>query len=185
MVNYENAKIYKLVCNKTGLVYVGSTCQRLLCKRLSGHVANYKRWKNGKTNNYVTSYTIIEGNDYYMELLEAVSCNGFDDLAKKERHYVESIDCVNKYIPGRTPKEYKQEWGQNNKEKIKEQRQEWMQDNKDYMKEYYKNNKEKLLVKVKCHKCGSVVTKNSLSRHQRSLKCQNKVDVLLEINELN
>ena len=95
MVNYEKAKIYKLVCNKTGLIYVGSTCQRLLCKRLSGHVANYKCWKNGKYN-YVTSFKIIEGNDYYMELLEAVSCSGFDELTKKERYYIESIDCVNK-----------------------------------------------------------------------------------------
>ena len=82
MVNYENGKIYKLVCNKTGLVYVGSTCQRLLCKRLSGHVDAFKRWKNGKYN-YVTSFKIIENNDYYMELLEPVSCSSFDELAKK------------------------------------------------------------------------------------------------------
>ena len=109
MVNYENAKIYKLVCNKTGMIYVGSTCQRLLCKRLSGHVADYKRWKNGKTNSYVTSFKIIEGNDYYIELLDAISCNSFDELAKNERFYIESIDCVNKFIPGRTNKEYKQE----------------------------------------------------------------------------
>ena len=65
MVNYENGKIYKLVCNKTGLVYVGSTCQRLLCKRLSGHVADYKRWGKGKFR-YVTSFNIIENDDYYM-----------------------------------------------------------------------------------------------------------------------
>jgi hypothetical protein len=38
MVNYELAKIYKIVCNKTGMVYIGSTCQRLLSQRLSGHV---------------------------------------------------------------------------------------------------------------------------------------------------
>ena len=95
MVNYENAKIYKLVCNKTGLTYIGSTCQGLLCKRLSGHVSKYKRWKDGKTNNYVTSFKIIDNGDYYMELIEAVPCSGFDELAKKERHYIESVDCVN------------------------------------------------------------------------------------------
>ena len=68
MVNYENAKIYKLVCNKTGLICIGSTCQRLLCKRLSGHVAAYKFWENGKTNEYVTSFKIFFYGDYYSSL---------------------------------------------------------------------------------------------------------------------
>ena len=67
MVNYELGKIYKLVCNKTGLIYIGSTCQKLLSQRLSGHVKNFKQWKNGKTR-YVPSYTIIENNDYFIEL---------------------------------------------------------------------------------------------------------------------
>ena len=155
MVNYENAKIYKLVCNKTGMIYVGSTCQRLLCKRLSGHVANYKRWKNGKTNNYTTSFKIIENNDYYMELLENVSCSGFDDLIKKERHYIESIDCVNKYIPGRTPEEYYsdnkeviKQYREDNKEIMKDYHKQYREDNKEvitqYAKQHYKNNKEKI-----------------------------------------
>ena len=50
-----------------------------------------------------------------MELLEAVSCSSFDELAKKERHCIESIDCGNKLNPGRTNKE----WDQDNKEKCK------------------------------------------------------------------
>ena len=147
MVNYENAKIYKLVCNKTGMIYVGSTCQRLLCKRLSGHVANYKRWKNGKTNNYTTSFKIIENNDYYMELLEDVSCNSFDELAKKERRYIESIDCVNKCIPIRTDKEYKQykkQYREDNKEKINQKQKEYREANKDHYKQYREANKEKI-----------------------------------------
>ena len=132
MVNYENAKIYKLVCNKTGLIYIGSTCQRLLCKRLSGHVANYKCWKNGK-GTYTTSFNIIDNGDYYMELLEAVSCSSFDELAKKERHYIESIDCINKLIPGRNHKESCKQYYDNNKEK---------------MKQYYSDNKEKIKARL-------------------------------------
>ena len=58
MVNYELAKIYNAVCNKTGLTYIGSTCQKLLSLRLSGHVKNFKCSKNGK-GNYTTSYIII------------------------------------------------------------------------------------------------------------------------------
>ena len=161
MVNYELGKIYKLVCNKTGLIYIGSTCQKLLSQRLSGHVANYKRWKNGK-DNYITSLKIIEGGDYYIELIEAVPCSSFDELAKKERYYIESIDCVNKQIPGRT--------------------------NKEFCKHYYENNTDKIKTrvsaKVKCSKCGCEVRKDSLLRHQRTLKCQNTTDILLEIDEI-
>ena len=159
MVNYELAKIYKIVCNKTGLIYIGSTCQKLLSQRLSGHVRSYKRWKNDNTNSYTTSYTIIDNGDYYMELLEAVSCSSFDELAKKERHYIESVNCVNKTIPGRK----KQEYEQYNKEVIK----------------------EKQSVTTKCSKCSSVVVKRGLLRHQRSLKCKNTADILQELDELN
>ena len=169
MVNYELGKIYKLVCNKTGLVYVGSTCQRLLSQRLSGHVRSYKHWKKDKTNAYTTSFKIIEGGDYYMELLEAVTCSSFDELAKKERHYIESIDCVNKFIPARKSQEYREV----NKEKIKVNK-----------KQYYMDIKEKLSAKVKCSKCSCEVRKDSLLRHQRTLKCQNTADILLEIDEI-
>lgn len=139
MVNYELAKIYKIVCNKTGLIYIGSTCQKLLSQRLSGHVRSYKRWKNDKTNSYTTSYTIIDNGDYYMELLEAVSCSSFDELAKKERHYIESIDCVNKIIPGRTHKQYRED----NKEKNKQYRDDNKEKIKVNNKQYREENKEK------------------------------------------
>ena len=198
MVNYELGKIYKLVCNNTELIYIGSTCQKLLSQRLSGHVADYKRWKNGK-GNYVTSFKIIEGGDYYMELLEAVTCSSFDDLAKKERHYIESIDCVNKIIPGRTNKEYQQD----NKEKLKVYKKQLYSDNKEEIKcskcwcrvmrrtlprhqqtLKCQNAAAKVLVKVKCTKCGSVVVQKGLLRHQRTLKCQNAADILQELDEI-
>ena len=188
MVNYELGKIYKIVCNKTGLIYIGSTCQRLLSQRLSGHVKNFKQWKNGKTR-YVTSYTIIENDDFYIELLEAVSCSSYDELAKKERYYIESIDCVNKHIPGRKKqeyysdnkeimKDYNKQYREDNKEIISTKKKEYYENNKEKVKQYYENNKEKLSLKIKCNKCGSVVTKHNLTRHKRSLKCQNASDIL-------
>ena len=61
-----------------------------------------------------------------MELIEAVSCSSFDELAKKGRHYIESIDCVNKSIPSRTNKEYQQA----NKEKLKAYNKQNKQNNK-------------------------------------------------------
>ena len=48
MPDYQQGKIYKIVCNTTGLLYIGSTTQKFLSSRLSGHMRNYKKtfeWK--------------------------------------------------------------------------------------------------------------------------------------------
>jgi hypothetical protein len=58
MPDYQLAKIYKIVCNITCDVYIGSTCEPILARRLAGHVSNYKSYLNGKCNN-ITSFKII------------------------------------------------------------------------------------------------------------------------------
>ena len=78
-------------------------------------------------------------------------------MERLERYYIEDLKpTLNKQIPTRTNKEYKQE----NKEQIKEQR-----------KEYIELNKEKIytkkLEKVSCE-CGCDITRNSLSRHKQT-----------------
>ena len=42
MIDYSKGKIYKIVCNNTGLIYIGSTCEPTLARRLAKHVGNYK-----------------------------------------------------------------------------------------------------------------------------------------------
>ena len=59
MLDYQKAKIYRIVCNITGLNYYGSTCKPTLARRLAGHVGNYKTYLNGKTN-YITSFKVLE-----------------------------------------------------------------------------------------------------------------------------
>lgn len=54
---YENTKIYKIVCNVIGEIYVGSTYKRL-CQRLVGNVYHYKKYLKWKINN-ITSFEII------------------------------------------------------------------------------------------------------------------------------
>mmetsp|Transcript_32665 Transcript_32665/g.38319 ORF Transcript_32665/g.38319 Transcript_32665/m.38319 type:complete len:103 (+) Transcript_32665:95-403(+) len=41
MVNYKNGKIYKIVCNETNEIYIGSTTQTLT-DRLCQHVSKFK-----------------------------------------------------------------------------------------------------------------------------------------------
>ena len=103
---YSLGKVYELVCNKTGKKYIGSTCEELLSQRLANHRNNFKRYKNDKKQKYTTSYIILEGNDYYINLLEKVNATCKDELLARERHYINTIECVNKQKPLRTGKEY-------------------------------------------------------------------------------
>ena len=115
MKDYSKAKIYKIVCNDTGLIYIGSTCEPTLARRLAKHVGNYREWERGK-HNYITSFKIIEGNNYDILLLEDCVCETQDQLRARERYYIETIQCVNKNIPNRTNKEYKETHKENYKE---------------------------------------------------------------------
>ena len=103
MVNYNEGKIYKIVCNVTDLVYYGSTCVRL-CDRLSGHVSNYKGFLENKPKvNYVTSFKVLENKDYYIELVENVPCNNKDELFVRENYYIKNFPNVNKVLPRGSP----------------------------------------------------------------------------------
>jgi hypothetical protein len=155
MVNYQNGKVYKLV-SPNGLVYVGSTCMKL-SKRKADHKGNYLRWKNGKQN-YVTSYKLFEENldEIDVVLIENCPCNSKEELHKRERHYIDSMVCVNKQKPNRSIKE----WRADNKEAIAEKSKEWRQ-----------NNKEKIATKrsesVKCS-CGTNVTYNKQNHSRKN-----------------
>jgi hypothetical protein len=147
-VNYALSKIYKIVDLTTNECYVGSTCEPTLARRLSGHMRCFKRYQAGNYH-YVTSFKILEGENYSIELVEAFPCNNKDELHAREGYWIRSIDCVNKVIVGRTPKEY----CENNKEKLSEYKKEHYVKNKDkileHIKEYYENNKDKIAQRAK------------------------------------
>jgi hypothetical protein len=125
MPDYKNGKIYKIVNDKLGLTYYGSTTQ-ILSQRMGGHIVAKKRFDNGKCPN-MTSFQLLDGNQK-IYLVEKYPCNDKNELERRERYYIENNDCVNKCIPSRTNKEYRID----NKDKIKQ-----------YQKEYDKNNKDK------------------------------------------
>ena len=55
-----------------------------------------------------------------------------------------------------------------------ESKKNWYKKNPDYNKLYYEKNKLKNhLKKVDCEICGTVVTQNALTQHQKSKKCKN------------
>ena len=142
MVNYQNGKIYKLYSPSKNLIYIGSTTQPL-CKRLVVHLSKYKAYNNN-TKQYYTSFLVLDCEDYKIELLEEYACNNKQQLEQKEGEYIKNTECVNKFIAGRTKQEYKED----NKEKILEYTKQYNIDNidkiKEYKKQYRKNNAEKI-----------------------------------------
>jgi hypothetical protein len=67
----------------------------------------------------------------------------------RERIHIELNDCVNKVIPGRTTKEYRQD----NKKQISKKKKEHYNDNREQIlqrnKEFYTDNKEQILEQMK------------------------------------
>jgi hypothetical protein len=197
MVNYQEGKIYKIVCNITGKIYVGSTCKSRLCQRLSEHVQSYKRFIEGRDVN-VRSSEIIANDDYDIILLENCPCDNKDELRQRERYFIELLDCVNKNIPNRTKKEYRQQFKEKEKAKGKEYREKHPEKVKVWKKAYYathkKQDNERCLKYRETHKeeikakqgkviqcvCGTSHTHQHTARHIRSKKHQGYLASLRE-----
>lgn len=135
--------VYRIYDNTNGNVYYGSTIQTL-SNRIAGHRTSYKKYLNG-TYHYVKSIDIIKNGDYSYNIVEEVEFETKYELHNRERYYIENNECVNKFIPNRTIKEYRED----NKDKMKEYRENNKDKFKQYMKEYYEDNKNDILEKQK------------------------------------
>ena len=131
---YNHAKIYKIVCNTTALVYIGSTTQRYLSQRIAEHKSSFKRWTTNKSKQFCSSFEILKGGNYSYILLEECNCQNKDQLHARERFHIENTECVNIYTPNQTPDELV-EW----------QRQYYIANNArilEYHKQFYQNHRE-------------------------------------------
>ena len=186
MPNYQNGKIYTLRSYQTDDVYIGSTTQSLAVRK-GGHRRDYTNYLKGE-NCFVTSFNIIKFDDCYIELIENYPCISRNELERREGQLIREMECVNKCIAGRTPKEYYER----NKKAIAEQQKKWREANKEVMaeksKEYREANKEKIAENKKKYyelnkeviseknkekyncECGSVLRKSDKSRHESTKK---------------
>jgi len=145
-IDYSLGKIYKISSPSNNIVYYGSTAQKHISTRIAGHLKDYKRYLNGKQH-YISSFKVLECEDYKVELLEDYPCNNNQQLKARERWYIENNDCVNKNIPGRTKRESDKQYRENNREEILK-----------YQTE-----------KITCE-CGCEIRRSDLARHKRSNK---------------
>ena len=113
--NYKNGKIYKIEPrgdHDEGDVYIGSTTKEYLSQRMTAHRGGFKSFKSGSRKHKLTSFNLFD--KYGVEncdiiLLELVEANSKDELVSREAHYIRTIKCVNRFVPLRTTREYKQE----------------------------------------------------------------------------
>jgi hypothetical protein len=113
------AKIYKIRSLSTDLVYIGSTTMSL-ASRFSTHKSHYNRYLLGK-HNYITSFEIIKFTDCYIELVCDVVVADKTQLKIIEGSYIiNSENCINKHVAGRTKQESKRQYRLNNRDYIME-----------------------------------------------------------------
>src|SRR5210317_1918361 len=139
MPNYQNGKIYMLESKEGGVRYYGSTVQTLK-ERLRQHK---------KQKGYITSQEVLKYDDCKIILVVNYPCNSRKELETRERFYIENNECVNKQIPTRTDKEWREEHKEELKEYMKEYNKEYEKKNKDKIaqrkKEFYEKNKDEIL----------------------------------------
>jgi hypothetical protein len=182
MPNYSNGKIYLVrFYDNDKLVYIGSTTQSLAV-RFGGH----KKKSNFSCSLHRCIDSTYNGDwsKCYIELLEIYDCQNKEELNKKEgeiiRHYKadENYEVINKYIAGRTDKQYRKdskdkttEYYQANKEKLKKHHHDYYQENKETIVnkkiEYYQANKEK---KIEYYQANKEKRKLYAAQYYKNLK---------------
>ncbi len=140
--------IYCIKSKQTTDIYIGST-KITLEERLQYHKNDYNSWLNGKKQ-FMSSFKILEYDDYYIELIETIEYNKDDELFAREGYYQQIMKCVNKNIAGRTHKQ-------------------WRIDNQEQDKQYNKQYRLKNLEQYECI-CGSICSKCNILRHNKTQK---------------
>jgi len=141
---YENGVIYKLKHNEDYddlNIYIGSTTN--FKNRKYQHKNNCIKEKKLEYNYRVYQFIRANGgwNEWVMIAIEEYPCDSKKKLETRERYHIDFLrPTLNKIIPTRTDKEYRED----NKEKIKEQGKKYRDANKEKIKEWRDANKEKI-----------------------------------------
>ena len=183
-------RVYKIEVNKDDF-YIGSTTLDIR-KRENTHNHRLRKKENKcklyeecRKNN-ITEIICI--------LLKEKEIADIKEIRLLEQEYITKLQpSLNSQIAytGLTKnqynKEYKKEYYKKNKEKYnqynknkKEYNKEYYEKNKENKKDYYENNKHKLLEKIKCDICNSIVSRTNITIHKKSLKCRKSVECFIQ-----
>ena len=186
MPNYLNSKIYKLICNETTDIYIGSTTLSLR-ERFELHKSDYIHQKSKNFSSNVLFDTDIVS----IKLIEYYPCNNVDELREREQYYIDTLDCVNKHNAFTSKEQkilndrlrllnpiYKEKQKiakakYRSTEKGKQTEKNYYETHRELRRQsqqkYFENNRDKVnerrRAKVECPHCKKVMNKNSLSTH--------------------
>ena len=141
---YHYGKIYKIICNDTDKIYIGSTILPIN-ERLKKHKRDKKEYELGKTYSHVcASYPLLD--NCRIKLIEEFKCETKNELRIREQYHIENNECVNLIRAlGIGKQGCDKEYREKNKEKIKAHK-----------------------GRVVLCECGVSYTHNHASRHKRS-----------------
>jgi len=180
-MNYKNGKIYKIVCNITGEIYIGS-CITTLVKRFYQH--KHKR-------NKCSSKQITDRGDCVIVLIEAFPCDNKSELFQRERYHYDLIPNINRNRPFITEeesiesnRECKKARYEANTEAILAKHKAYNEVNKEavatYHKKYYEKNKEAIASYNKAYteKNKVEISVKNKARYQARKAAANQVNTL-------
>jgi hypothetical protein len=153
MPHYENACIYKIKHNEDyddENIYIGSTCD--IIKRRYQHKTRCNNENNPKYNLLVYQFIRDNGgwDNWIMVKIHDYNCNSKSELEIEERRVLDLLKPnLNKIIPTRSAKE----WREDNKQVLFEKKKKYRDANKEYIaerdKKYRENNKQVIAEKQK------------------------------------
>lgn len=137
-MDYQNGKIYRIVCSESGKQYIGSTCSTLT-KRLHQHKKRNALGIGCSCKNFI---------DPQIFLIEDFPCERKEQLLMRERWWMENTNCVNINRPIVSKQEL-----------ILEKKLNYMENRDSILA--FKNRK------LMCE-CGHVLMYQNLARHRRT-----------------
>ena len=172
--------IYKITkINDISICYIGSTF-----KTIAERWSNHKKNNNGNRcviYNYIKTYGT---NAFKIQMIKEYDVIDKKHLQAYEQLWVNKFklknSCINKNNTFGILKKEKKLYAENKEEYKKQarirQRVYYQKDKqviKNKSRQYYHDNKQQLSKKIVCDNCGKYVMKQSIRRHQRSIKCMN------------
>ena len=96
----SEAKVYKIYSKENpDECYVGSTCLFNIEDRLERHKRDYALWKMGLKKDTYTLFTLFDKYpfaSFEITLLEKPTVQTQQELLEREKHYINSLTCINK-----------------------------------------------------------------------------------------
>ena len=142
-MDYKNGMVYKILNTVNDECYIGSTCQKL-SQRLAKH-RSVMNSQNKKNRRLYEAMRVIGADSFYIELVKEYPCENVEQLRAVEGEYIRTMGTLNHCIAGRG----KQQWYEDNKEKVKEKSKNYRIDNlekvNERVKEYNEKNRETIL----------------------------------------